>query len=85
MPGQYGIRLENLIVCRKGEKTEYGQFMYFDAMTMVPFDLDAVDPQYMSDREIRLLNEYHARVYETIAPYLPVEEKAWLKEATRAI
>lgn len=85
LPGQYGIRLENLIVCRKGEKTQYGQFMDFDAMTMVPFDLDAVDPNYMSDREIRLLNEYHARVYETIAPFLPEEEKVWLKEATRAI
>ena len=85
LPGQYGIRLENLIVCRKGEKTEYGQFMYFDAMTMVPFDLDAVDPQWMSSREIQLLNEYHARVYETIAPFLPEEEKEWLKEATRAI
>lgn len=85
LPGEYGIRLENLIVCRKGEKTQYGQFMDFDAMTMVPFDLDAVDPQYMNSREIQLLNQYHARVYETIAPFLPEEEKEWLKEATRAI
>ncbi len=85
LPGEYGIRLENLIVCRKREKTQYGQFMDFDAMTMVPFDLDAVDPQWMNSREIQLLNEYHARVYETIAPYLPEEEKEWLKEATRAI
>ncbi|MBR4026490.1 MAG: aminopeptidase P family N-terminal domain-containing protein, partial [Lachnospiraceae bacterium] len=39
--GKYGIRLENELVCRKGEKNEYGQFMYFENITYVPIDLDA--------------------------------------------
>lgn len=83
--GEYGIRHENLIVCKKAEKTEFGQFMCFEHLTMVPFDLDAVVPEQMSERERGLLNAYHKEVYEKISPYLEEEEKEWLKEATRAI
>lgn len=85
LEGKFGIRHENLIVCRKGEKTEYGQFMYFDTLTMVPFDLDGVEPSLLNSTEKQLLNEYHAKVYETVAPFLPEEERLWLAEATRAI
>ncbi len=83
--GEYGIRHENLIVCKKAEKTEFGQFMCFEHLTMAPFDLDAVVPEQMSERERGLLNTYHKEVYEKISPYLEKEEKEWLKEATRAI
>ncbi|MDY3918094.1 MAG: aminopeptidase P family protein [Candidatus Limivivens sp.] len=83
--GEYGIRHENMIVCKKAEKNAFGQFMCFEHLTMVPFDLDAVVPEQMSARERTLLNEYHAQVYEKISPYLEAEEKEWLKEATRAI
>lgn len=81
----YGIRHENLIVCKKAEKTEFGQFMCFEPLTMVPFDLEAVAPEQMNAHERELLNAYHAQVYEKISPYLEDEEKEWLKEATRAI
>lgn len=83
--GEYGIRHENLIVCKKAEETAFGQFMCFEHLTMVPFDLDAVVPEQMSQRERDLLNTYHAEVYEKIAPYLEPEEREWLKEATRKI
>ena len=83
--GQYGIRHENMIVCKKAEKNAFGQFMCFEHLTMVPFDLDGIDAEQMSAKERALLNEYHAKVYETIAPYLEADEKEWLKEATRAI
>ena len=83
--GKYGIRLENELLCCKGEKNEYGQFMYFENITYVPFDLDAIDPEQMTSVERSRLNEYHATVYEVVSPYLEGEEKAWLKEATRAI
>ncbi len=83
--GKFGIRTENLIVCRKAEKTEYGQFMNFETLTMVPIDLDAVLPETMSRKERALLNDYHKKVYETISPYLTDEEADWLKDATRAV
>ena len=83
--GEYGIRHENLLVCKKAEKTSFGQFMCFEHLTMVPFDLEAVDPEQMNRDERVLLNAYHADVYEKISPYLEEEEREWLKEATRAI
>lgn len=89
-PGVYvenshGIRIENELVCCKGEKNEYGQFMYFDTLTMTPIDLDAVLPEEMTAKERRLLNAYHKKVYETLLPYLTEDEGLWLKEATREI
>ena len=83
--GKYGIRLENELVCRKGEKNEYGQFMYFENLTFVPFDLNAVDEGQMNETEKGYLNAYHKAVYEKIAPHLTVEEAEWLKEYTRSI
>lgn len=85
LEGKYGIRTENELLCRKGVKNEYGQFMYFENLTFVPIDLDAIIPEQMSDREKKRLNAYHASVYEVIAPYLNEEEQQWLKEYTRAI
>ena len=85
LEGQYGIRLENELICRKGAKNEYGQFMYFEDMTFVPFDLDLVDERYLNAIDKERLNEYHKKVYETISPYLTDDEKNWLKTYTRQI
>lgn len=85
LEGKYGVRLENEILCRKGEKNEFGQFMYFENLTFVPFDLNVIDPEQMSKKEIERLNAYHREVYEKVSPLLTAEESAWLKEATRAI
>lgn len=83
--GSHGIRLENEILARKGEKNEYGQFMYFETITFVPMDLDAINPDMMSAEEKKMLNDYHKKVYEEVAPHLNDEEKAWLAKYTREI
>lgn len=83
--GQYGIRLENELVCCKDEKNSYGQFMHFENITYVPFDLDAVVPQQMTETERARLNAYHKKVYTVVSPYLLGDELEWLKEATREI
>lgn len=83
--GGYGIRHENMMVCKKAEKNSFGQFMCFEFLTMAPFDLDGVIPEEMTKRERELLNAYHRTVYENLLPYMNDEEKIWLKEATRAI
>ena len=83
--GSHGIRTENLMVCVKDEKNEYGQFMKFEFLTYVPIDLDAIDKSLMRPEDIEHLNQYHKVVYEKISPYLEEEEREWLKEATRAI
>lgn len=83
LAGKFGIRHENLILCRKAEKNGYGQFMCFENLTMVPFDWDAIDTNYMSGQEMTFLNAYHAKVYEVISPYLTEAERKWLYEVTR--
>ena len=83
--GKYGIRTENELVCRKGIKNEYGQFMYFENLTYVPIDLDAIEPDQMSAVEKDRLNDYHAFVYEKMSPYFDGDELEFLKKYTRAI
>ena len=85
LEGKYGIRIENELVCKKAEKNEYGQFMEFENMTFAPIDLDATDPEEITKREKKMLNDYHKMVYETLSPYMTDEENEWLKHYTRAI
>ncbi len=85
LEGKFGVRIENLtVVCESGE-TEYGRFLHTEHLTMVPYELDAVEPSLMTAEERELLNAYHRRVREVLTPFLPAEEAEWLKEATREI
>ena len=85
LENQYGIRIENEILCRKGEKNEYGQFMYFEDLTFVPIDLDGVELSQMSELDKERLNDYHAAVFEKLKPYFEGEELTWLRHVTRAV
>lgn len=81
----HGIRLENELLAHKGAATEYGQFMYFETITFIPFDLDAVDVSILSEEDKQLLNQYHKNVFEKLTPYLTKEECEWLANYTRAV
>lgn len=83
--GEFGIRHENELLVVKGTNNFYGQFMHFEPLTFVPFDLDGIDTSKMTQDEIEWLNAYHAQVYDTLQPYLNDEEKDWLKNATRTL
>ncbi len=83
--GQYGIRLENLILCVEDMTNDFGSFLSFEPLTMVPLDRKAIDTSMMSDEDINALNSYHEKVYETIAPYLDDETRDYLKKATERI
>ncbi|MEG2000682.1 MAG: aminopeptidase family protein P, partial [Evtepia sp.] len=79
LTGRYGIRLENLILCVSRMENEYGEFMGFEHLTCVPFDLDSIDLSAMSPHEIFLLRRYQEFVFEKLAPYLEDEmELRWL-------
>ena len=89
-PGVYikdshGIRLENELLVRKGIQNEYGQFMHFEVLTLVPFDLDAIDASLLRDDEKAQLNAYHKLVFDIVSPHLNEDERKWLKIYTRAI
>lgn len=82
---EFGIRHESLLLCRKAEKNAYGQFMEFETLTLVPYDLDGVDPLLLTEKERMLLNGYHRKVFESLAPYMTGDELEWLAHATRRI
>jgi len=83
--GKFGIRTENMMIVVEDEKTEFGQFMKFEAITYCPIDLDGINSEMMTEEEKQWLNDYHKDVYTKLSPYLNEEEKQWLKEETREI
>ncbi|MBR6350115.1 MAG: M24 family metallopeptidase C-terminal domain-containing protein, partial [Lachnospiraceae bacterium] len=83
--GLYGIRTENEMFVKPYMSTPDGQFMQFENMTFIPIDLDGIDKKYLSQDDVKMLNEYHRQVFETVSPLLDEEVKAWLKEYTREI
>lgn len=85
IPHVVGVRIENELVVRKDVKNFYGQFLHFENITVCPIDIDAIDPQYLDDRDLEDINSYHKHVYETLSPYLVKEEAEWLKSVTKEI
>ncbi len=75
---EYGIRIENLILCKEYQQTEYGQFLEFQTLTLFPIDLNLIEEQLLNASEKEWLESYHQKVYTELAPRLNVEEKEWL-------
>ena len=81
----HGIRIENELLVRTGNRNGFGQFMYLEPITYVPIDLDAIDVTLLRDDEKTVLNNYHQKVFELLSPHLTVEEVEFLRKYTRAI
>ena len=80
--GEYGIRIENLMICYEDEETEFGKFLRFETVSLCYIDKSLIDISLLDKREIDWINFYHSEVYEKLSPYLSSEEKIWLKEKT---
>ncbi|MDD6571466.1 MAG: aminopeptidase P family protein [Thermoflexaceae bacterium] len=76
--GSHGIRIENELLTVLDETNEYGDFLRFETLTCVPVEMDLVDLEQMSPKEINLLKIYQKKVYDTISSYLENDEKEWL-------
>lgn len=84
--GKFGIRHENLLLVKTDlPETEYGRMCYFKNLTYVPFDKEALLPELMTSRDIRLFNRYQKNVYDRISPYLCEDDKKWLETYTKPI
>lgn len=82
-PGVYetdevGIRIENELECIDLGENQYGRWLGFTPLTMVPIDTAPVLVDELSRAQIDWLNDFHKTVYETLAPRLTDEEKTWL-------
>lgn len=85
--GAFGIRHENLLLCREtGTVSSDGRTMlHFETLTLVPFDRRGIVPDLLSEGEREWLNAYHKKVRETHSPLLEDEERGWLDAATRPL
>lgn len=86
--GEYGIRIENLLIVREAEPIEGGErpMHWFETLTFTPIDRNLVEPALMSDTELDWLNDYHAQVVKKIAPRLESDQdRNWLDAACAPI
>ena len=85
LEGRFGVRIENTLLVVPIEETEFGRFLGFETLTLCPIDKTPILPDLLTQEEKDWLNQYHAMVYEKIAPHLNSEERLWLQEATSHI
>ncbi|WP_291092954.1 aminopeptidase P family protein [Empedobacter sp. UBA6745] len=83
--GEYGIRIENLMIVQPAMSTQFGDFLKFEIITVFPIEKNLIDVNLMANEEITWLNTYHQFVFEKISPFLEEKETAWLKEKCEAI
>ena len=83
LAGRFGVRIENILLATPYTESEFGRFLQFEPLTLCPIDTAPIVREEMLPEEIDWLNAYHAKVYETLAPHLNVEEQAWLREKTK--
>ena len=82
---QYGIRIENLILCTEAGKNEFGEFLQFETITLFPIDLKLIDASLLSKDEKDWLNNYHQTVFERLSPNLKPAEVKWLRKKCKAV
>jgi len=85
LAGEFGIRIENLLLTVKAKTTDFGDFYAFETLTLCPIDTRLIDRSLLSPEEIDWLNAYHQKVYDQLAHLLSQEEAGWLEKRTRAI
>ena len=83
--GEYGIRIENLLLTIPDKTTEWGEFYAFETLTLCPIDTQLIEWPLMTPSEIRWLNEYHQKVYQLLSPHLSPDEQDWLRKKTGQI
>lgn len=83
--GQWGVRIENLLLNQPAFKTEFGEFLKFETLTLCPIDTRCIDLDLLTKYEREWLNTYHEEVRERLSPYVEGEAKAWLLTRTRSI
>lgn len=83
--GRHGIRIENLMLVRESEATEFGLFYEFETVTLCPIDKKGIVREMLTQEEADWLNQYHQTVYERLSPYLDEEERTWLRTQTEAV
>lgn len=83
--GEYGIRIENEILCVEDRSNEYGAFLKFEMLTCVPFDRELIDINLMENKDKERLNRYNQWVYNNLKDMLAGDELEFLKYETAMV
>ncbi len=73
--GEYGIRIESLVLVQENE----GGKLYFETVTLAPFDPKLIITDMLDDREKQWLSQYSKQIYEKLSPFLNDDELTWLR------
>jgi Xaa-Pro aminopeptidase len=84
-PGEWGIRIENLVLNVEAGQTAFGEFLRFETLTLCPIDTRCIERSLLTPVEIAWLDAYHETVRTRLAPHVDGEVKAWLIERTQPI
>ncbi len=84
-PGQWGIRIENLVMNVPAASSEFGEFLAFETLTLCPIDTRCLDRSLLRADEIAWLNDYHAMVRERLAPLVDGAARDWLLARTAPV
>ncbi len=87
-PGQWGIRIENLVLnvpFETKEEAQFGEMLRFETLTLCPIDTQCIDLQLMRDDELAWLNDYHETVRARLAPLVGGPALDWLNRRTRPL
>lgn len=85
LPGEYGIRIENLLLCQVLPEKQNDGYYFFESVSLFPIDLNLIETSILSQEEKTWLNEYHAKVFEELSPLLDKTEQQWLAEKCKNI
>ncbi len=80
--GEYGIRIENLVVVRDAGSRGFEEFHHFETVTLFPYERKLIDVELLSEEEVRWIDGYHQRVYQELAPLVDEKGRTWLEAKT---
>lgn len=83
--GEFGIRIENLIVVEAKGSPDGREMLGFGTLTLAPIDRRLIQPGLLTPAEIAWLDAYHQRVWDEISPLVEGEARDWLFLATRPL
>ena len=79
--GEYGIRIENIIVVKEENENQ----LKFENISWAPIDRDLINSEMLNKEELNWINDYHSKVFEKISGSLTLEEKNWLQKVTKPL
>ncbi|RMC96387.1 aminopeptidase P family protein [Aquitalea palustris] len=84
-PGQWGVRIENLVLNVAAEQNGFGDFLRFETLTLCPIDTRCIEHSLLSRQEVDWLNHYHQEVRTRLIPLVDGPARDWLLHTTQAI